>query len=120
MSDYAKTTTVNSQFEVVNNTLYNITTALTNIEKVGAERNLINTITIGATKTVLSADEDRSVNIPTASANSLGVVKSSDAENAIGVSDDGSMEVNSLNVNKLVQTDEEYIILNGGSSTRLL
>ena len=43
----------------------------------------------------------------------LGLVKSSAAQNKIAVTSDGTMEVNSLNVNKLVQTDGEELVLNG-------
>ena len=60
---------------------------------------------------------DKSVDIPIATAEVLGVVISSTAENKVSVSEDGTMEVNSVNVNKLVQTDGEALILNGGSST---
>ena len=51
-----------------------------------------------------------------ATAEALGVVLSSTAENKITVGVDGTMEVNSVNVNKLTQTDGEFLILNGGSS----
>lgn len=46
----------------------------------------------------------------------LGVVMSNTAENGVVVANDGKMTVNSVNVNKLTQTDGEYLILNGGSS----
>ena len=46
----------------------------------------------------------------------LGLVKSSAAQNKIAVTSDGTMEVNSLNVNKLVQTDGEELVLNGGKA----
>ena len=46
----------------------------------------------------------------------LGVVLSSTAENKVAVGVDGTMEVNSVNVNKLTQTEGELLILNGGSS----
>jgi hypothetical protein len=36
--------------------------------------------------------------------------------NKIAVNEDGTMEVNSLNVNKLVQNDSDTLILNGGAS----
>ena len=38
-------------------------------------------------------------------------------ENKIAVAADGTMEVNSLNVNKLVQTEGEYLVINGGTSS---
>lgn len=51
-----------------------------------------------------------------ASGTVLGLVKSSTEENKIKVLDDGTMEVNSLNVNKLVQTEGEDLILFSGDS----
>lgn len=59
---------------------------------------------------------DKSVNIPLGTADSVGVVKSSVAENKVSISDEGEMEVNSVNVEKLVQTEGDTLILNGGSS----
>ena len=44
------------------------------------------------------------------------VIKSSDDVNKISVAKDGTMSVNSISVNNLVQEDGEFIILNGGSS----
>lgn len=58
----------------------------------------------------------KQVNIPVATADAHGVVKSADGENKVAVAADGTMEVNSLNVNKLVQTDGEYLIMNGGTA----
>ena len=49
-----------------------------------------------------------------ATADKTGVVKSSDAVNNVTVNTDGTMTVNSLNVDRLVQTG--YIILNGGNA----
>lgn len=69
---------------------------------------------------------DKKVNIPVALANALGVVKgSADAvqtegiwsgENKIMVAADGTMEVNKVNVNKLVQNEGDVLILNGGNA----
>ena len=44
------------------------------------------------------------------------IIKSSDEENKISVAEDGTMAVNSLNVNKLVQNENEYLVLYSGSS----
>lgn len=60
------------------------------------------------------ANDTGSVNIGLANASSAGVVVGSDAENKVKVNADGSMEVNNININKLVQTQGEYLILNGG------
>lgn len=54
--------------------------------------------------------------IPAATAEVLGLVMSSTAENKVSVGADGTMEVNSVNVNKLTQTEGDTLILNGGSS----
>lgn len=51
-----------------------------------------------------------------ATANIAGLVRSSEEENNISVSEDGVMSVNSVNVNKLVQTSGDTFILNGGTS----
>lgn len=59
---------------------------------------------------------DKSVNIPVSSTDSVGVVKSSTAENKVAVGENAEMEVNSLNVNKLVQSSGDTLILNGGSA----
>lgn len=59
---------------------------------------------------------DKAVDIPKATAEALGVVLGSVAENKISVGADGTMEVNSVNVNKLTQTEGEFLILDGGSS----
>lgn len=48
------------------------------------------------------------------------ITNASAIENKIAVAEDGTMEVNSLNVNKLVQNDGEYLILNGGSASVLI
>lgn len=59
---------------------------------------------------------DKAVNIPLASATSPGVVVSSSAENHVAVKNDGTMTVNSLNVNKLVQSTDEMLIIYGGDT----
>ena len=80
----------------------------------GAEANVLEGIKIN--DILLEIAEDKTVNIPVAGTN-LGVVKSSTAENSVNVATDGSMSVNSLNANKLTQTDGEFIVLYGGSAT---
>lgn len=45
-----------------------------------------------------------------------GIVKASTAENGIAVAEDGTMSVHSVNVNKLVQTEGEFLVLNGGTA----
>lgn len=58
-------------------------------------------------------DENGNVEVPIAGLQNLGVIKSSDGENKIKVDTDGTAEVVSLNINKLVQTDGDYLVLDG-------
>lgn len=58
----------------------------------------------------------KAVDIPVASFTVLGIVKGTDAENGVVVNDDGTMVINKLNVNQLVQTEGDELILNGGNS----
>lgn len=79
----------------------------------GAQVNDLEVVKIAGTALPIS---DKAVDIPIATAEALGVVMSSAAENKVSVGADGTMEVNSVNVNKLSQTEGEFLILNGGSS----
>ncbi len=80
----------------------------------GAEVNVIEVVSINSVPLDVSA---KAVNIPIATVGALGVVQSSTAENGVTVTSNGSMEVNNINVTKLVQTAGDSLILNGGSST---
>lgn len=60
---------------------------------------------------------NKRVNIPIANADKLGVVKSAAADNKITIAEDGTMEVHALNVNKLVQTGDVILILDGGNAS---
>ena len=80
----------------------------------GAEVNVIEVVSINSVPLEVSG---KAVNIPIATVGALGVVQSSAAENGVTVTSNGSMEVNDINVMKLVQTAGDALILNGGSST---
>lgn len=62
---------------------------------------------------------DGSVNIGLATSSAAGVVKGSEAENKVKVDVDGTMEVNSLNINKLVQNAEDVLVLDGGDASNM-
>lgn len=79
----------------------------------GADVNLIEGVQINGTDLSISG---KKVNIPLGSS-TPGVVISSDAENKVKIGPDGSMSLNSVNVNKLVQTVGDILILNGGSAS---
>ena len=78
-----------------------------------AQANIIEIVKIN--NVALAIDENKAVNIPVAGAD-LGVVKTSDEENKVAIAEDGTMEVNTVNVNKLVQNEGEFLILDGGSA----
>lgn len=80
----------------------------------GAQVNVIEVVQINNEALPISG---KAVNIPIATAQALGVVKGSADENKVNIGVDGTMEVNSLNVNKLIQTSGDTLILNGGNST---
>ena len=78
-----------------------------------AQANVIEKIQVNGTEIAIS---EKTVNIPLATAARAGLIVSSNAENAISVSDTGVATVNSINVNKLVQTAGDELILNGGNA----
>ena len=92
----------------------------------GAQVNKIENISIDGLP--LDITTDKTVDIPVATANALGVVRSTDKENFVYVHSSnvldgetvttykGEMEIKSLNVNRLVQTAGERLILNGGNA----
>lgn len=87
-------------------------TKLNNIEA-GANKNLIEVVELNGAALNIS---EKTVNIPLAGA-TAGVVISSAEENKVAVAEGGSMEVNSLNINKLVQTAGDILILDGGNAS---
>lgn len=85
------------------------------LEKLNAkgEENIIEAIKMNGVAMDIT---EKAVNIPVATAAALGVVKGSNSENGVAIAVDGTMSVNSVNIDKLVQTDGEALILDGGSS----
>lgn len=79
----------------------------------GAEINVIESVSLNSVPIEISG---KAVNIPIATVGALGVVQSSAAENGVTVQANGAMEVNSINANKLVQTEGDSLILNGGNA----
>lgn len=65
----------------------------------------------------LEIDEDGVVNIPVATDETFGVVKSTSEDDGVSVNEDGTMKVNSISFSKIVQKDEdEFVFVGGGSS----
>lgn len=77
---------------------------------------VLDSISINNTK--LTIDENKNIDLPIASNTILGLIygKGSTEENKVLIEEDGTLTVNSLNVNKLVQTNNEFLVLNGGNA----
>ena len=80
----------------------------------GAEVNVIEIVSHNSVPLVVSA---KAVKIHIDIVGSLSVVQSYTVDNAVTVPSNGAMDVNNINVMKLVQTDGDALVLNGGSST---
>lgn len=61
---------------------------------------------------------NKTVEIPIASIDKAGVVKSANSINKIQVGADGTMEVHSLGISKLMQEEDISIVLDGGDSSK--
>lgn len=91
-------------------------TAIAGMEA-GAQVNVIEIIKLNGVAATITG---KAVDIPLATAQAAGLVKSSTAENHVAVANDGTMSINSVNINKLVQTDGDTLILDGGSVADLV
>lgn len=115
LAPYAKSADVESAYVKKNGTDRLITeaeaTKLAGIAE-GAQVNVIESIKLNGT--ALSIDA-KAVNIPLVTADTAGIVISSADENTISYAN-GIGTVNSLNVNKLAQTEGDVLIIDGGKA----
>ena len=115
IGDYAKSADVENAYVKKNGTDRLITAAeatkLAGIAE-GAQVNVIESIKLNGT--ALSIDA-KAVNIPLVTADTAGIVISSADENTISYAN-GIGTVNSLNVNKLAQTEGDVLIIDGGKA----
>lgn len=88
-------------------------TKVTNIAE-NAEVNVVTGALVGGVKATIN--EAKQIEIPVASTTAFGVVKSSEADNAVAVAADGSMSINKVGVSKLFVEPESELILDGGNS----
>ena len=79
----------------------------------GAEVNTIEGILLDG---IAATIENEQVLIPTATTALAGLVYSTDADNGVAVSEDGTMSVNRINVAKLFVAEDDELILNGGNA----
>ena len=80
----------------------------------GAQANVIENVSMNGEALVIA---EKGVNIPLATNTTVGVIKGSDVEYGVVIDEQGAASVKNLNVGKLVQTDGDWLILNGGNST---
>lgn len=80
----------------------------------GAQVNVIENVSMNGEALVIA---EKGVNIPLATNTTVGVIKGSDVENGVVIDAEGAASVKNLNVEKLVQSDGDWLILNGGNST---
>lgn len=115
IGDYAKSADVENTYVKKNGTdrLFTVAegTKLAGIAE-GAQVNVIESIKLNGT--ALSIDA-KAVNIPLVTADTAGIVISSADENTISYAN-GIGTVNSLNVNKLAQTEGDVLIIDGGKA----
>lgn len=115
IGDYAKSADVESTYVKKNGTDRLFTAAegtkLAGIAE-GAQVNVIESIKLNGTALNIDA---KAVNIPLVTADTAGVVISSADENTISYAN-GIGTVNSLNINKLVQTEGDVLIIDGGKA----
>ena len=79
----------------------------------GAQVNIIESIAING---IDVPAQEKKVNLPLATAISVGLVKGAEEDNKIKILGDGTMEVNSISISKIKQLESEELIINGGSS----
>lgn len=115
IGDYAKSADVERTYVKKNGTDRLITAAegtkLAGIAE-GAQVNVIESIKLNGTALNIDA---KAVNIPLVTADTAGIVISSADENAISYVN-GIGTVNSLNINKLAQTEGDVLIIDGGNA----
>lgn len=115
IGDYAKSADVESTYVKKNGTDRLFTAAegtkLAGIAE-GAQVNVIESIKLNGTALNIDA---KAVNIPLVTADTAGIVISSADENTISYAG-GIGTVNSLNVNKLAQTEGDVLIIDGGKA----
>ena len=79
-----------------------------------AQENVIESLYVGGIKSI---PQGKAVNVPVSTQQSFGVVKGSMLDNKISVAADGTMIVNSVDVNRLVNNENTCLIMDSGDST---
>ena len=80
----------------------------------GAKENVVEGMLLGTD--VAEVNAAKQIVAPVANETKFGVVKSNSAMNKIAVAEDGTMEVNSVGISKLVEEDGVFLVLDGGNA----
>ena len=80
----------------------------------GAKANVVEGMLLGTD--VAEVNAAKQIVAPVANETKFGVVKSNSAMNKIAVAEDGTMEVNSVGISKLVEEDGVFLVLDGGNA----
>lgn len=72
---------------------------------------------LGSKDGILCQKEEHNIIIPIASTTLLGLVKQSQTSKEIQISLEGELNIGEVNINKVVQSQEDELILDCGSST---
>lgn len=106
---------LNSKVQVVDGCRLITDKEIEKLDKIESEAqvNLIEIVKVGGVSMPIV---EKAVNIPIANAAAYGVVKSSEGENKVTVQENGEMYVGLVNINTLVQTVGDELVLYGGSS----
>lgn len=81
-----------------------------------AQVNVIESVRLGTTDGALCSITAKAAVIPIATASTLGLVMSSDADDSVAIGAAGTMTMNRLNATKLYLGSGDELILNGGSA----
>ena len=81
-----------------------------------AQVNVIENISVGGTMLDIL---DKTVDIPVAGTEKLGVVKSSTGANMVSVANDGTMSVKKINARSIFMPIEDELVLDGGNANKL-
>lgn len=108
---------VSDEFEIADKILSIKTIAMDKVsglpDALASRDNIVEKLTIAGVDAVI---QDKTAIIPAADNATYGVVVGAEALNKVFVANDGLMEVHSLSVSKLVQAEDEVLIMDGGKA----
>ncbi len=115
ISDDGTVNTLKELIDYVSEHGKEVTAIITKLETIeeNAQVNVIEGLSIDGVAIEL---KDKVADIPVASLDKLGVVKSSTGANKVNIAKDGTMSVNKVDINSIVVPMDEEVVLNGGNA----